>query len=613
MLALESLSPDLARWIAETTVVASAMALIAYLGSRFRAPSPATRHLLWVAVLIKLMTPSLVHWPWSIPLASHSPVRIDETSIGTGSPDLSQWSLEITDEPFRCLDDQALLEAILQPESGPPLYEPPVKSTLAATTRQALVNWLPPVWLIGSVGAGFGQLLRIVRFRRSVGRTNPAPAWLIEEAERIGGLLSVQASKIEVVDRLATPILWCLGRPVLLIPRSLLDSLERGRWRGILAHELAHLRRGDPWVVRLELLASIGWWWNPLFWLTRQRIDFEAELACDAWVARLLPCDRIAYAESLVRIATSFDPSRPAMPTLGIAGAGKTLERRLIMILREPTPRTLNSSGWLAAALLVALAAPSWTLADPTPATAVAPYPAEARSATPEPITLAVMDDDDDQEDSTPSKKAAQDAKRKAEDEAKSRDDAAPGRRGRPAGGAIDPELGRRMEALGEEIAKEMEKKFGADFERKMEAIGKDVEARFGPDFEKQMEKLGEELAKKFGPDSDFAKEMKSLGERMAKEAGPDLLKDQSGSAKAREKAKAAKVKAEAAKEKAEAAKDKAARAKVARSADGAKAKPDEKTKARRIEALQSRIESLKKELEILKDGNDDEDAADEG
>ncbi len=52
-------------WFAETTLVASGLAVVAALASRLRPIGPTARHALWLVVLIKLMTPPLVSWPWA--------------------------------------------------------------------------------------------------------------------------------------------------------------------------------------------------------------------------------------------------------------------------------------------------------------------------------------------------------------------------------------------------------------------------------------------------------------------------------------------------------------------------------------------------------------------
>src|SRR5262249_44259875 len=131
-------------------------------------------------------------------------------------------------------------------------------------------------------------------------------------------------------------------------------------------HELAHLRRRDQWVSRLELLAGLIWWWNPLYWLTRSRLDAEAELACDAWVVWALPKDRLTYAEVLFDICSTLLPSKPMAPALSVAGSGRFFERRLTMILHNQVPCRLSPAVFIGACLLVLAALPAWSIARAT-------------------------------------------------------------------------------------------------------------------------------------------------------------------------------------------------------------------------------------------------------
>ena len=194
----------------------------------------------------------------------------------------------------------------------------------------------------------------------------PAPDDLVQEAEWIGHRLGVSVPELLVVPDLGTPLLWCLGRPQLLLPARLVKTLPLDRWRGILTHELAHLRRGDHWVSRLELAAGLIWWWNPLYWLTRARLDAEAELACDAWVVWALPKDRLVYAEVLFDICATLSLTRPPAPALGVAGSGRFFERRLTMILHDHVPCRLSPLGLLGACVLLLFALPSWSMAKPS-------------------------------------------------------------------------------------------------------------------------------------------------------------------------------------------------------------------------------------------------------
>ena len=190
-------------------------------------------------------------------------------------------------------------------------------------------------WATRGGGLGLVQMSRIVRFRSRLRDAVPAPDWLAEEAEAIGRRLGVRAPEVLAVPAWGRRCSGAWAGPSSCCPADLIKSLEASRWRGILAHELAHLGRGDHWVGRLELVAGLVWWWNPLYWLARRRLDAEAELACDAWVVWALPEDRLTYAEVLFQICSEFSQAGSPAPALGVAGSGRFFERRLTMILRD--------------------------------------------------------------------------------------------------------------------------------------------------------------------------------------------------------------------------------------------------------------------------------------
>ena len=143
------------------------------------------------------------------------------------------------------------------------------------------------------------------------------------------------------------------------------------RSRSVIAHELAHARRGDHYLAWLELVAGLCWWWNPLFWFVRKRLRESAELACDAIALSVCPQSRRTYAELLLALSSSSSPAIPA-PVLGIrAGSTTSFERRLNMILSERVSGKVPAWGLAAAAALALFALPGWSLgqnpAEPQP------------------------------------------------------------------------------------------------------------------------------------------------------------------------------------------------------------------------------------------------------
>jgi beta-lactamase regulating signal transducer with metallopeptidase domain len=583
-------------WFVDTMLVASGLTVVAVIGSRLRSIGPTTRHALWLVVLVRLVTPPLFCWPWAAHwggqnwllisgvAAPEAAVVCTEELLSPPSP-FSEAATFAYSEPMEGLNPAridfrivpvAMERAPDDPVEAGPLVPVSRRSVLKSDANPdyaaRLAVGLTSAWVLLTVLLGAGQARRIIRFRGRLRSAVPAPEYLFEEAERIARSLAVRVPELLVVPDLRTPLVWCLGRPKLLLPTHLVKTLDLDRWRGILTHELAHIRRGDHWVSRLELAAGLIWWWNPIYWLARARLDAEAELACDAWVVSTLPKDRLAYAEVLFNIFSTMSMARVPAPALGAAGSGRFFERRLTMILHGHTSCRLSPLALLTACLLVLFALPSWSTANP------AARPVEEKAVasfvpTDDVVSAAsIKDDDDDADDDDADdddddaddddddasiakakadiekakaalKKAEADIRKKAKADGKKAKADGKDQKGdfefdfdfsklgeiieKAIEGNFGPDFEKKMEELGERIEKEIEDKFGPDFEKKMEEFGekfgKDMEAKFGPgsDFEKKMKELGEGLEAKLGPGSDFEKKMKELGKDMEAKFGP--------------------------------------------------------------------------------------------
>jgi BlaR1 peptidase M56/carboxypeptidase family protein/TonB-like protein len=121
----------------------------------------------------------------------------------------------------------------------------------------------------------------------------------------------------------------------------------------VLAHELAHVKRGD-WAVQIaaELLCA-AYWFNPLVWVAARRLRLESEQACDDAVLKM-GVEGSAYASELVDLARAFRRGHNFVPAAAIARPS-SLERRVRAMLnvklnRDPITRTAS----LAAAVVLA-------------------------------------------------------------------------------------------------------------------------------------------------------------------------------------------------------------------------------------------------------------------
>jgi beta-lactamase regulating signal transducer with metallopeptidase domain len=366
-------------WLTETTLVAAALAgAVALLCRRLR-PRPAVRHALWLVVLLKLLTPPLLAWPWSapasIPLADAPAPRPPPTEEAVRWPAAEQT----TDETILAPSPEASVAALppepasydaafapvaepgLPADAAPPTPEGQPAAIAAHSPAERWTSVLVAAWVTGAILTALLQVVRIVRFRRGVARGEPAPVALTVAVGELAARIGVRPPPVVVLPGLASPVVWGLGRPRLLWPAALLGRLSPDGERTAIVHELAHLRRRDHWVGWLQLVASCVWWWSPLFWHVRGQVGRAAELACDAWVIEVLPKARRAYAQALLEVCELVSRRAVPAPALGMGGARQEIERRLTMILRESVPSRLPVRALFGVVLLALIALPGIT------------------------------------------------------------------------------------------------------------------------------------------------------------------------------------------------------------------------------------------------------------
>ena len=354
---------------AAAAAVLALVALLAALVIR----KPALTHGLWLLVLLKLVSPPL----WMVPL--HFPVPAAEPPSSPVGENTSQ-SLSGTDLPIGTEREIASKTDVIPIESHPPeTAEPPrgAENKPSTTAREAhygridLRQWLAPatvvLWLSGTAICACLGIGRIVQFRRMTLRfAEPAPAGLQRQARILASRLELPTCpQVLLIPGALSPMLWAAGGGArVLVPRQLLDRLDDYQRATLLAHELAHLRRGDHWVRYLELLVTCLYWWYPVCWWARRAIREAGEQCCDAWVLWAIPGAFRSYATALLDTIEFLSGPGSSVPALASGlGQFRQLKRRLIMLKRGSVSKALTWSGFFglcgAAALLLPLA-PTW-------------------------------------------------------------------------------------------------------------------------------------------------------------------------------------------------------------------------------------------------------------
>ncbi|AAK25113.1 M56 family metallopeptidase [Caulobacter vibrioides] len=258
--------------------------------------------------------------------------------------------------------------SLLPEEATTPVYSV-VASTKAAATAGAVVNdatariasslntveTAAALLILGAAGglavATVRQVIGRARLARIVHDARPAETDLARAVRAAARRLDTGHPEVRISDRIDQPLLAGLTKPVILLPRDLVERLPIERLVPICAHELGHLKRGDNWRLLFEHLVGGLFWMVPPFALLRARAAAAREELCDALaLTGATPEVRRGYAESLIAVLRAH-----AAPTLhpAFTGKGRKPTAMRLKAITDPHP----AAGWGRKALLGATTA----------------------------------------------------------------------------------------------------------------------------------------------------------------------------------------------------------------------------------------------------------------
>ncbi|GLH66692.1 M56 family metallopeptidase [Geothrix edaphica] len=221
--------------------------------------------------------------------------------------------------------------------------------------RGALGPWIP--WLFLAWILGFS--LRLVQVGRSLvwlygpclGNLQPPPAEWLARFESMRIRSRVQAPvRLGLSDQVDSLVVLGWLKPMVLVPAAAFLALSPEALEALLAHELAHVRRGDFLANVLQTFAEALLFYHPAVWWLSRRIRQEREHCCDD--AAVQACgDPILYASALVGLEELR--SQPNLiPDLAPAASGGHLMSRIQRLLH---PHATHAPAAPLAALIPAL------------------------------------------------------------------------------------------------------------------------------------------------------------------------------------------------------------------------------------------------------------------
>lgn len=214
----------------------------------------------------------------------------------------------------------------------------PLPAAEAAAPAFSPASLIPLAWGLGIAAMLLYAAVSYFRLSRQVRLSAPA------------------GKRVYRCDTISTPFILGIVNPKIFLP----SDLDERTAVSVLAHEQAHLRRGDHlWKPLGYVLLSI-YWFNPLCWVAYFLFCRDVEQACDeAVIERMNPQQKKDYSAALLACAA---PNRIQVCPLAFAEVG--VKQRIAGVLNYRKPKFWVVA--LAALLCVSLTA--GLLTDPVKA-----------------------------------------------------------------------------------------------------------------------------------------------------------------------------------------------------------------------------------------------------
>jgi len=269
----------------------------------------------------------------------------------------------------------ALAAILTLPWSGllPPLTGVPGTATApvptapvspAADASGLLSITAPPVWFlrlaaVGWLGMVAIRLVGLARAARRLGELRRRCRPMSADRERaLTRWMALRATGrrtwLRVSDEATVPSLIGLGRPVILLPRALVDALSADELDHVVVHEHAHAQRWDDWMLLAQSIVRALAGWHPGIRVVTRALDRERERACDDWVIARGGSPRV-YALSVTKVAESTLAGLGPALAPGMAGSRGEITRRVERLLDTSSPPALRPSRLVVPAAVGAL------------------------------------------------------------------------------------------------------------------------------------------------------------------------------------------------------------------------------------------------------------------
>ncbi|MBN2090946.1 TonB family protein [candidate division KSB1 bacterium] len=113
-------------------------------------------------------------------------------------------------------------------------------------------------------------------------------------------MTKIEPDRIFISTTAVSPFTTGLIFPKIYLP-LVAKSWSAQELNFVIQHELAHIRRRDLWIIPLQAIVQILFFFHPILWFLNRRINYFRELSCDDYAIATSDDSGVAYSKFLLK------------------------------------------------------------------------------------------------------------------------------------------------------------------------------------------------------------------------------------------------------------------------------------------------------------------------
>ncbi|MBL4937052.1 phosphodiester glycosidase family protein [Clostridium sp. YIM B02515] len=208
-------------------------------------------------------------------------------------------------------------------------------SSSSSLTKMNLKLYFMFIWLLGVITFTIYTCYINLRLLLKTKKSKPTEITNIRGTlEQCKLLMGIQKDiPVFLESYVTSPSILGINKPVLLLPKDILDNINDNELKHIFLHELSHYKRKDNAIKYVILFLKMIYWFNPVIWYGFYKMQEDCELCCDYEAMEYMSKEeQLEYGYTILHMLKISSAQKRLLGAAGLLSGKSNIKRRIVMI-----------------------------------------------------------------------------------------------------------------------------------------------------------------------------------------------------------------------------------------------------------------------------------------